>query len=44
MVMQRYQLTLAPGQDIVPTPLISQVPRDGLYMQVEAHQPALVEA
>ena len=44
MLLQRFRLTLVPGQEIVTSPLVSQRPRYGLRMQVEHRQPKPVQA
>jgi cytochrome P450 len=38
MILQRYRLSLVPGQEIVASPLISQRPRDGLFMTVQERE------
>ena len=43
-LIQRYRLHLAPGQHVVPRPLITLRPRDGVVMRVEARVGRLAHA
>jgi cytochrome P450 len=40
MVLQRSQMILEPGQEIVPDTVLNQYARDGVRMQVEMRQSA----
>jgi cytochrome P450 len=41
---QRYRLHLVPGQHVVPRPLITLRPKDGIIMRIEARVPHLAHA
>jgi cytochrome P450 len=43
-LVQRYRLHLVPGQQVVPRPLITLRPRDGIMMRIEARVPRLAHA
>jgi cytochrome P450 len=43
-LVQRYRLHLVPGQHVVPRPLITLRPRDGIAMRIEARVPRLAHA
>jgi cytochrome P450 len=44
MLLQRFRLTLVPGQQVVASPLITQRPRDGLRMRIEQRHPVVASA
>jgi len=42
MVLQRYRLSVMPGQDVVAEPMITLRPRNGIAMKLERHSPGRV--
>ena len=43
-LVQRFRLHVVPGQQVVPRPLITLRPRDGIVMRIEARIPCLAHA